>query len=171
MASLEIVKGTTPTYVFNITDSSGSGISLDDYSIGMGLIYDAETAMHHVYILPAVTQDGTPTTFYTDNPATEKFYRDNRYCKNLGGGKFSITMPYNVTIDSATQYQIFIFKYALDFGTRHYEKDSTGAEVRPATSEVRKYDTIVIDSGNIEFIDSYLPVIGGGRKSGHIILK
>lgn len=171
MASLEIVKGTTPTYVFNVTDSSGSGINLDDYSIGMGMQYDDGTSTKYIYILPVATQDGTPTTFYAHNSETEVFRRDNRYCKNLGSGKFSVTLPYNVSVDYATQYQIFIFRYSLDLGTRHYEKDSDGAEVRAATSEIRKYDAIVIDSGNIEFIDSYLPTLDGGRKSRHIILK
>lgn len=164
MAALEIVSGTTPTYVYNITDSSGSGINLDDYSIGVGIYYEDLVGGNYKYILPANTQAGELTSFYSENPSSETFYRDNRYCRNLGNGKFAVTLPFAINFIGETQYQVFLFKYELGWGMAKI----TGVETR---DEQRKYDAIVIDRGTMTFIDDYMPNLNTERKSGHIILK
>lgn len=149
--TLSVYLNSTPTYQYNVTDYLEAGINIEEYGIGMS-IYDSETE-NSVHILPETI--GTSVTFVENIFSEENVtvYRNNRYCRNLGEGKFSITIPRILSLVGEGSYSfcVFIFKYET-LNPRQVINDTlVGANIL--------YSMLVLDYGSFDMNNGYLPVL------------
>jgi len=162
MRTLEVIRGTTPTFLFQITDADSSGVNIDDMGICMTIYDEITDGMFRKNTILPLNLNGTVIDYFnreTDDGCDVVQYQDDLYCRNLGKGLFAVTLPYSLYIVSeTTPYQVFLFKMEqLSIATRDtgatVDNEKTGVDIIPARYH---FMIIPIDTGNIEFIDSYM---------------
>ena len=162
MRTLEVIRGTTPTFLFQITDADSSGVNIDDMGICMTIYDEIVDGVFTKNTIVPLNLNGSIVDYFNreaDNGNVVTQYQDDLYCRNLGNGLFAITLPYSLLITGETvPYQVFLFKMEqLSIATRDtgaaVDNEKTGVDIIPARYH---FMIIPIDTGNIEFIDSYM---------------
>ena len=178
MRNLEVVRRTTPTFLFQITDAASSGVSLDGMGVCMAILEDGETdgSLIKRHILPA-TLGGVPVNYFNEsNEGTSTSivpYKNNRYCQNLTNGLFSVTLPYALDpVTDVVSYQVFLFRMEeMATPTRdvtvRVDNVTIGDDIIPGQYQ---FMSIPIDSGTITFLDSNLPLLKPAAKRNNAVI-
>ena len=163
--TLTALNRSTPTYVFKVTDAEAGGVNLEDMKIMMcihfvALYNEAETVFKRYVI--GESPDTSKYTYKYDPEAdlldlTQEVWFDSTYCKNHGGGTFSVTVPlwmFGLDIISAT-YQVFLYGDVAELGVSVSSTPDGENHITPGRIA---HHNIMIDDGSIEITPSYFPL-------------
>lgn len=163
--TLTALNRSTPTYVFKVTDAEAGGVNLEDMKIMMcirfvALYKEAETVFKRYVI--GESPDTSKYTYNYDPEADlldiiQEVWFNSTYCKNHGGGTFSVTVPlwmFGLDIISAT-YQVFLYGDVAELGVSVSTAPDGEDHIIPGRIA---HHNIMIDDGSIEITPSYFPL-------------
>jgi len=160
MRNIKEFAGSTPTYVYNISDAASVGMDLEKMSIGMSIQLGDAT----YYVLPDIV---IPEIFDFSDVQADRVWRNDNYCRHVANSnQFIITpplwrIPRNNT-ETEGIYQIFLY---MLIPHSLIVTDHTGDIVteRPAVFNPLN---VIIDYGGFVLLDRIAPPLSLPEKRG-----
>jgi hypothetical protein len=159
MRNIKEFAGTTPVYVYNISDADIARVELNKMAIGMSISLGENV----YYVLPV---DTPPEIFdFTGVPA-ENIWRNNNYCKHIANSnQFILTVPlWRIPLsetETSGTYQIFLFMEEDYSISETIYEDGEIVGIRPT---VVNPINMVIDYGGFALLDRLAPKLIGQSK-------